>query len=48
MQLLDLPPEIFENLIHELVTEVGVTAAWKLREVCGKFIVWVVQFLSQD
>ncbi|KAF2449804.1 ankyrin [Karstenula rhodostoma CBS 690.94] len=37
--LLDLPVEIFQPIIHDLVTEVGVVEAWKLRGVCRTFAV---------
>lgn len=36
MLLLDVPPEVFENVIHELVTLAGINEAWKLRGVCRK------------
>ncbi|KAI4950630.1 hypothetical protein J4E91_004515 [Alternaria rosae] len=37
MPLLDLPPEVFENVTHELVSVAGIDQAWKLREVCRTF-----------
>jgi hypothetical protein len=36
MGLLDMPPEMFAQVIHELVLDVGVKQAWKLRSVCSK------------
>jgi len=36
MLLLELPPEVFDNVTHELVSVVGINAAWKFREVCRK------------
>ncbi|KAI4919626.1 hypothetical protein J4E90_001763 [Alternaria incomplexa] len=35
MPLLDFPPEVVENVVHELVSVAGVNEAWKLRGVCG-------------
>ncbi|KAJ4360814.1 uncharacterized protein N0V89_001381 [Didymosphaeria variabile] len=35
--LLDLPPEVFQRVVHELVSDVGVVEAWKLRGVCRTF-----------
>ncbi|KAL1600571.1 hypothetical protein SLS60_006957 [Paraconiothyrium brasiliense] len=35
--LLDLPPEILQRVVHELVSDVGVVGAWKLRGVCRTF-----------
>ncbi|KAF2875590.1 hypothetical protein BDV95DRAFT_603006 [Massariosphaeria phaeospora] len=37
MPLLDFPPEVFQSIVHELVTTVGVCQAWKLRGVCRTF-----------
>ncbi|KAF2635779.1 hypothetical protein P280DRAFT_522896 [Massarina eburnea CBS 473.64] len=37
MLLLDFPPEIFQNIIHELVAETGACGAWKLRSVSKVF-----------
>jgi hypothetical protein len=37
MFLLDLPPEVFENVVHELVCVAGIKKAWKLRGVCRKY-----------
>ncbi|KAI4700215.1 hypothetical protein J4E81_004253 [Alternaria sp. BMP 2799] len=37
MPLLDFPPEVFENVAHELVSIAGVGKAWKLRGVCRTF-----------
>ncbi|KAH7070674.1 hypothetical protein BKA63DRAFT_579368 [Paraphoma chrysanthemicola] len=37
MDLLDLPPEVFEDVIHELVSTAGVDEAWRLRGVCRVF-----------
>ncbi|KAL5116878.1 hypothetical protein ACEQ8H_005230 [Pleosporales sp. CAS-2024a] len=37
MQLLDLPPEIFQNIAHSLVVAAGLQEAWKLRQVCRVF-----------
>jgi hypothetical protein len=36
MELLDFPPEIFQQVTHELVAAAGVQEAWKLRGVCRK------------
>jgi len=36
MHLLDFPPEISQNIIHELVCDIGVVKAWDLRQVCRK------------
>ena len=36
MSLLDFPVEVFENVVHELVSIAGVNEAWKLRGVCGE------------
>jgi hypothetical protein len=37
MLLLDLPPEIFQRIIRELVLNVGIHGAWKARLACGTF-----------
>ncbi|KAF2635780.1 ankyrin [Massarina eburnea CBS 473.64] len=37
MELLHFPPEIFQNIVHELVCSVGVDKAWKMRGVCRTF-----------
>ena len=37
MPLLDFPPEVFENVAHELVSIAGVGKAWKLRGVCREY-----------
>jgi hypothetical protein len=37
MELLDLPPEIFERIITKYVAEVGLCEAWKHREVCSEY-----------
>ena len=34
--LLDLPLELFQRVVHELVNEAGIAKAWKLRSVCRK------------
>jgi len=34
MPLPDFPAEVFENIVHELVSVAGVNEAWKLRGVC--------------
>ncbi|KAI8941141.1 hypothetical protein NX059_002378 [Plenodomus lindquistii] len=39
MYLLDTPPEIFQHIIHDLVTVIGCCKAWKLRTVCRTFAV---------
>jgi hypothetical protein len=37
MQLLDLPPEVFKEVIHRYVNAVGVVEAWNGRKnVCSK------------
>ncbi|KAL6703819.1 hypothetical protein ACN47E_009038 [Coniothyrium glycines] len=41
MGLLDLPPEIFEHIMHEYVKQVGVPAAWKIRGTCKTFLPYV-------
>ncbi|KAF2449805.1 hypothetical protein P171DRAFT_440257 [Karstenula rhodostoma CBS 690.94] len=35
--LLDLPPELFQRVVHELVLDVGIVEAWKLRSVSRTF-----------
>ncbi|KAL1600544.1 hypothetical protein SLS60_006930 [Paraconiothyrium brasiliense] len=35
--LLDLPPELFQNIIHDVVTDLGVARAWTIRSVCRTF-----------
>lgn len=37
MELLDLPPELFQNVTHHLIELVGVRAAWELRVTCSTF-----------
>ncbi|CAO2653267.1 Nn.00g026780.m01.CDS01 [Neocucurbitaria sp. VM-36] len=37
--LLDLPPELFQQVTHDLVNEIGINAAWRLRTVCSSFAV---------
>ncbi|KAF2118056.1 hypothetical protein BDV96DRAFT_685662 [Lophiotrema nucula] len=37
MELLDVPPELLENIIHLLVEQFGIAAAWRLRLVCKTF-----------
>ncbi|KAJ4361994.1 hypothetical protein N0V83_010935 [Neocucurbitaria cava] len=37
MNILDFPPEIFQEIMHELVSASGVGEAWKLRQVCHEF-----------
>ncbi|KAF2249501.1 hypothetical protein BU26DRAFT_551198 [Trematosphaeria pertusa] len=37
MLLLDSPPEIFQGIVHALVSQAGVSEAWKLRGVCRTF-----------
>lgn len=34
MPLLDLPPEVFGHVVHELIDVAGINGAWKLRGVC--------------
>jgi hypothetical protein len=36
MKLLDLPLELFENIIGHLVEQAGPHGAWQLRGVCRK------------
>lgn len=36
MTLLDLPPELFGQAVHDLVDEIGIAAAWKLRQTCSE------------
>ena len=37
MLLLDLPPEMFQHIVHDLVSTIGIREAWKLRRTCRKF-----------
>lgn len=37
MNILDFPPEIFQEIVHELVSALGVDKAWKLRQLCRKW-----------
>lgn len=37
MELLDLPPELFQQVAHDLVEVAGITDAWQLRGVCRTF-----------
>jgi len=37
MDLLDLPPEIFQKIIASYVHKVGVSEAWERREVCSEY-----------
>jgi hypothetical protein len=37
MNLLDLPPELFQQVAHEVVESVGISSAWKLRQICRTF-----------
>jgi hypothetical protein len=39
MELLDLPPELFERVIELYVKKYGVKEAWKLRGICSTFLV---------
>ena len=48
MHLLDLPPEIFQNIIHELVCSVGVANAWELRSTCGMMTQVLAAFSAND
>ncbi|KAF2118055.1 ankyrin repeat-containing domain protein [Lophiotrema nucula] len=41
MKLLDLPPEIFQRIISEHVTQVGIWEAWKHHTVCDTFAVYI-------
>ncbi|KAI4919510.1 hypothetical protein J4E90_001645 [Alternaria incomplexa] len=41
MELLDLPPEIFEKVIESYVHTVGVCKAWKRRKVCKTFAAFI-------
>lgn len=36
-QLLDLPPELWQQVVHYLVLEAGVNKAWGSRGVCRTF-----------
>ncbi|CBY00646.1 hypothetical protein IAQ61_011559 [Plenodomus lingam] len=36
-RLNDLPPELFSNVIHELVSDIGINEAWRLRETSRLF-----------
>ena len=37
MDLLDLPPEIFQKIVASYVHKVGVSEAWERREVCSEY-----------
>jgi hypothetical protein len=37
MQLLDLPPEIFQHITHDLVSATGPGGAWEYRTICRTF-----------
>ncbi|ORY02269.1 hypothetical protein BCR34DRAFT_605619 [Clohesyomyces aquaticus] len=41
MPLLDLPPEVFQRIISEYVTEEGVSESWKRKVVCKTFSVFI-------
>ncbi|KAI4950505.1 hypothetical protein J4E91_004388 [Alternaria rosae] len=41
MELLDLPPEIFQKVIESYVHTVGVCKAWKRRKVCKTFAAFI-------
>lgn len=41
MELLDLPPEIFERVIGHFVTDIGVRKAWKRRMVCKTYAAYI-------
>jgi len=36
MELLDLPPELFQKIIASYVHTVGICKAWERRKVCSK------------
>lgn len=37
MQLMDLPPELLQHIIHDLVTVAGVNKAWNYRQLYRTF-----------
>jgi hypothetical protein len=37
MKLLDLPQELFDEVITHCVTDNGVAASWKIRSTCSKY-----------
>lgn len=37
MSLLDLPPELFLHITHDVIDTCGISGTWKLREVCKTF-----------
>ncbi|KAJ4304550.1 hypothetical protein N0V90_000076 [Kalmusia sp. IMI 367209] len=43
MELLDLPPEIFQRIIQKHVGRVGLCKAWKQREVCKTFNTFITE-----
>jgi hypothetical protein len=43
MELLALPPELFQQVAHDLVEVAGITGAWKLRGVCRTFAAEISQ-----
>ncbi|KAF2249259.1 hypothetical protein BU26DRAFT_505316 [Trematosphaeria pertusa] len=43
MELLDLPPEIFQRVVAMYVRRVGLCEAWKLRSVCKTFSVYLTE-----
>ncbi|KAJ4360778.1 uncharacterized protein N0V89_001345 [Didymosphaeria variabile] len=41
MELLDLPPEVFQRIMQKYVAKAGLCDAWKHREVCKTFNVYI-------
>lgn len=37
MKLLDLPQELFDEVVAHYVASAGVLQAWKMRRLCSKF-----------
>lgn len=44
MQLLELPPEIFQRVTAHYVAKVGLCEAWKRREICSESNLGVSKF----
>jgi hypothetical protein len=40
MNLLALPPEIFQRVVQLYVKKAGIAEAWKLRRICSKCHLW--------
>ncbi|KAF2260906.1 hypothetical protein CC78DRAFT_584286 [Lojkania enalia] len=46
--LLKFPPEIFERIVHELVSIAGVYGTWQLRAVCKTFHTYIMQDICAE